>query len=159
VTGEAVRFRRARRDDLPRILELFGHLQPSRAWREDQDADAERLFATMLADPARHPLVAEVDGTVAGMLDVIIISNLSRDLSPWATFENLAVDPAYRRRGIARGLMREARDIAIAHGCYKAQFVSGMGRRDAHRIYDSIGFDHPVRGWRRYLKEVDLTGI
>jgi hypothetical protein len=34
-----------------------------------------------------------------------------------------------------------------------------MGRRDAHRIYDDIGFDYPVRGWRRYLKEVDLTGI
>lgn len=159
MSAEAVLFRRARRDDLPRILELFGHLQPQRAWREEQDDDAARLFAAMVDDPARHLLLAEVDGTVAGMLDVIIISNLSRDLSPWATFENLAVDPAFRRRGIARGLMLHARDVAVANGCYKAQFVSGMGRRDAHRIYDAIGFDYPVRGWRRYLKEVDLTGI
>lgn len=154
-----VLFRRAREGDLPRVLALFGYLQPRRAWREDQDGDAARLFASMVADPARHLLVAEVDGRVAGMLDVIIISNLSRDLSPWATFENLAVDPAFRRRGIARGLLLHARDVAVANGCYKAQFVSGMGRKDAHRIYDGIGFDHPVRGWRRYLKEVDLTGI
>jgi ribosomal protein S18 acetylase RimI-like enzyme len=159
VSAEGVLFRRAREDDLPRVLELFGHLQPQRGWREDQDADAARLFAEMVADPSRHLLVAEADGVVAGMLDVIIISNLSRDLSPWATFENLAVDPAFRRRGIARGLLLHARDVAVAHGCYKAQFVSGMGRKDAHRIYDGIGFDYPVRGWRRYLKEVDLTGI
>jgi GNAT superfamily N-acetyltransferase len=159
VSTGAVLFRRARRDDLSRILELFGYLQPVRAWREDQDEDAARLLATMVADPSRHLLVAEADGAVAGMLDVIIISNLSRDLAPRATFENLAVDPAFRRRGIARGLMLHGRDVAVANGCYKAQFVSGMGRKEAHRIYDAIGFDHPVRGWRRYLKEVDLTGI
>jgi GNAT superfamily N-acetyltransferase len=158
-TAGSVLVREAAVTDLDALRDLFVHLQPVRPWREDQDAQARAMLAAIVADPNRRLLVAEVDGAVAGMIDVIVVPNLNRDLRPWVTMENLAVAPAYRRRGLARALVGQGVEVAKSLGCYKVQFQSGARRTQAHALYESMGFDFPVRGFRRYLVDVDLTGI
>lgn len=140
--------------DLPVLRALFAQLQATPPWRDEQEPAARALMEATMADPDRDLLVAEADGRVVAMLDVVIVRNLSHGLRPWATFENLAVDPAHRRRGIARALIGRATDIARERGCYKAQFLSGATRVEAHRVYEAAGFDFPVRGFRRYLEDV-----
>lgn len=116
---------------------------------------ARALVEAFAGDPDRELLVAEADGRVAAMIDVVIVRNFSHGLRPWATFENLAVDPSFRRGGIARALIERATAIARERGCYKAQFLSGATRVEAHRLYEATGFDFPVRGFRRYLDDVE----
>jgi GNAT superfamily N-acetyltransferase len=63
----------------------------------------------------------------------------------------VVVDSSERRTGIASALMQSAFSLAIGAGCYKLQLLSGARRADAHGLYESVGMDAPVRGFRRYF--------
>jgi ribosomal protein S18 acetylase RimI-like enzyme len=72
-----------------------------RQMRADYPRDLEQLITDW--NQKAGFLVAEVDGEVRGYVDLLPL--------PWqqmAWAANLAVDPAYRRRGIAAGLLRHA---------------------------------------------------
>jgi len=56
------------------------------------------------------PLVAELDGKVVGHLDVIITDELP--LGHFLYLDVLGVHQAYRRRGVATALTREAERLA-----------------------------------------------
>jgi GNAT superfamily N-acetyltransferase len=117
----------------------------------DRQPASRRVFLRMLADPRRMVLVALLDARMVGTLDLIVVDNPTHNGAPWAAIENVVVDPEQRRRGVARALLASALELAKAAGCYKVQLVSGTGRSEAHPLYEEMGFDSPVRGFRRYL--------
>jgi hypothetical protein len=58
------------------------------------------LLRDILGMPGRSLLVAEVDDTVVGTIDLLIVPNVTHGGRPWAIVENLIVDEA--ARGAAR---------------------------------------------------------
>jgi GNAT superfamily N-acetyltransferase len=98
-------------------------------------------------------MIARVNGEAVGTIDVIVSPNLTREVHPFAIIENVVVAPAARRRGIGRQLVEAALDFARSCGCYKVQLVSANKRDAAHHLYDTMGFDADVSGYRRYLIE------
>jgi len=44
-------------------------------------------------------------------------------------------------RGIGRAMMEHAREECCKAGCYKFALSSNLNREDAHRFYDSLGFE------------------
>ena len=141
--------RQAQSDDLPAILRLLATMHDEHT--PPADDERTRLFAECLAQADRWILVSGLDAAVLGTVDLVVVQNLSRGCSPWSTVENLVVDPAFRRRGIATVLMQEALRLARLAGCYKLQLVSNEYRSAAHDFYVDLGFDAPVRGFRQYL--------
>lgn len=112
------------------------------------------VFASLLRQRGRHLLVGELD-RIVGTADLIVVENLSRDGRSWAMIENVVVEERFRRRGIATALLTEAVARATAGGCYKVQLISNETRSAAHELYRKLGFDAPVRGFRRYLEDVE----
>jgi len=94
----------------------------------------------------RRLLLAVVDDVAVGMLDTIVVPNLTRKLRPWA-----AILRAMRRHGVGRLLMEKAIEHARDRGCYKIQLVSAQARDEAHALYRASGFDADLQGYRRYL--------
>jgi GNAT superfamily N-acetyltransferase len=117
----------------------------------DRPAVGRRAFLRILADRRRMVLVAKRDGRLVGTLDLIVVDNVTHGGAPWAGVENVVVDPDERRSGVARALLVSALGLAEGAGCYKMQLLSGAHRADAHGLYEAMGFDAPVRGFRRYL--------
>ena len=138
-------------DILVHLLEIM-HFDANK--REANRAEVDLLRA-ILAQPLRRILVAEYEGAVVGTVDVLVVKNLSRGCSPWATVENLVVHPEFRRHGIGRALMGEAEDFARQHACYKIQLVSNEARGPAHALYENLGYRAKVEGFRKYLEEVE----
>jgi ribosomal-protein-alanine N-acetyltransferase len=65
---------------------------------------------------------------------------------------DVAVDPAWRRRGLARFLLRVAFRRAAAAGARTALLEVRAGNREALRLYESLGFARTgVR--RQYYRE------
>jgi GNAT superfamily N-acetyltransferase len=108
-------------------------------------------FRRTLSDPGRMVLGAARDDRLGGTLDLIVVDNVTHGGAPWAAIENVVVDPTERRRGVARAMLDDAVALAAEAGCYKVQLLSDARRPEAHALYESAGFDHPVRGFRRYL--------
>jgi len=116
-----------------------------------ESAAASPAMEAIMADPARHLLVATVGSKVLGTVDLLIAPNLTHHCEPWAVVENVVVAARARRHGLGRALMSRAIEIARAAGCYKVQLMSGMQRGPAHAFYRSIGMEPRYQGFKIYL--------
>lgn len=143
--------RPARLEDATALVGLYDEL----ADRPGAEAgDAPTLLGALeqiVADPARHLLVAELAGEPAGTADVLVAPNLTHHAKPWAIVENVVVAGRARRRGVGTALMGEIAEIARAAGCYKVMLLSGSERVEAHAFYAALGYRITSKGFKLYL--------
>lgn len=139
-----IRFRRARRDDVPAIVRLLADdaLGAGRERVEDPLPSAYLdAFAELDADPRETLLVAEdADGTVVGCLQLTETVGLSSVGMRRATIESVRIAASLRGRGVGAALVGHAVAIARDKGCGQVQLTSHVSRRDAHRFYERLGF-------------------
>ena len=69
---------------------------------------------------------------------LVLTTTLQRDT---AHIAQLAVDPAYRRRGLARALVEEASRRAGAAGCWRVTLLVADDNTAARDLYASLGFE------------------
>ncbi|MEV0003000.1 GNAT family N-acetyltransferase [Micromonospora sp. NPDC050980] len=136
-------------DDVDQVFDLLWQLAPA-----DDRPTPEALVAAwrdLHAQPGRELLLAHLGARPVGTLDTLVVANLTHGARPFMLVENVVVDRAARRRGVAGALMRAAVDRARSAGCYKIQLLSRRSRVEAHRFYESVGFTPSAAGYRRYL--------
>ena len=145
--------RTATEADIPRILELYRQLafEPAAEAPVPRNEDCRRVIDAIDSTPGQALLVIEEDGAVVGTAMLVIVPCLSHDATPWAAVENVVVDEAYRRRGIGKALMEEIAARCRAESCYKIQLLSHNRRPEAHRFYESLGYETSAQGFRLYL--------
>lgn len=144
--------REASAGDLPSVLRLLAQLplEPDEGYLPAA-SKAAGIFQRMLDAHGRTVLVAEEGGSLDGVLDLIVVENLTHGGAPWAIVENLVVDSGGRRRGIGKALMEEAVARAQRAGCYKVQLLSNVLRGEAHHFYGALGFKPNAQGFRLYF--------
>lgn len=139
-----IRFRRARRDDVPAIVRLLADdgLGRGRERVEDPLPDPYwRAFEEIDASPVHELVVAEdADGAVVGCLQLTYVAGLSRMGRRRAIVEAVRVASSLRGRGIGEAMMRDAIERAKAAGCGLVQLTTDRSRTDAHRFYERLGF-------------------
>ncbi len=69
---------------------------------------------------------------------LVLTTTLQRDT---AHIAQLAVDPAYRRRGLARALVEDASRRASAAGCWRVTLLVADDNTAARDLYASLGFE------------------
>jgi len=149
---ERVSVREADDGDLEGLLGLYEQLSgPLAEPVPDPAPDPREVIARVVADPARSLLVAELDGRLAGTVDVLVAPNLTHHAQPYALVENVVVAESARRRGVGRALMLRAIELAREAGCYKVNLISGNERTGAHDFHRSLGFEAIGQGFKRYL--------
>ncbi|GAA0359353.1 GNAT family N-acetyltransferase [Actinoallomurus spadix] len=132
-------FRSATRDDVPAIVALLAD-DAIGAGREG-DVDAYwAAFADIEADPRNHLIVADIDGEVAGTLQLTFIPGLSRMGTERAQIEAVRVGGAHRGQGLGHRMIEWAIGEARRRGCGLVQLTSDKRRTDAIRFYESLGF-------------------
>ncbi|MEF2965339.1 GNAT family N-acetyltransferase [Paenibacillus sp. M1] len=92
------------------------------------------------------------DDGLAGSLMGIVCEDLVGECKPFMVIENVIVSPKARRQGVATQLMLEIEDVARKRDCGYIIFVSGGQRKEAHRLYEKLGYkDESVEGFRKHL--------
>ena len=76
----------------------------------------EDAIARFLADANHHLLIAYDDGTPAGFVSGVEVTHPDKGTEMF--LYELGVDERFRRRGIARALLRELAAVARERGCY-----------------------------------------
>jgi GNAT superfamily N-acetyltransferase len=138
-------------EDIPRIVELFTY----GSLVEGKEDPAElALYRTALAEIDRGPgavLVAEVEGQLLGVCQLIVFRHLQNRGGLCAEVESVHVHPDHRSHGIGTILMRAAVQRAQELGCYRVQLTSNNARPEAHRFYERLGFEPSHRGFKLKL--------
>lgn len=140
---DALTVRAARREDVPRIVELLADdtLGATREALGDPLPDGYwAAFDEIDRDPRNRLLVGEVDGRVVATLQLTFLPGLSRRGAWRAQVEAVRVAREARGAGLGRRLMAVAIDEARARGCRVVQLTTDRSRVDAHRFYETLGF-------------------
>jgi GNAT superfamily N-acetyltransferase len=143
------------RDDVPRIVELLADddFGAERESPPDPDVDARywRAFDSIDADERHLLLVGEADGRVVATLQLSFLPSLTLRGTERAQLEGVRVDRSLRGGGVGRQLIEHALDIARDRGCGLVQLTTNKARTDAHRFYESLGFEATHEGMKLSL--------
>lgn len=145
-------FRPAGPADIPAIVEMLADDMLGRAREGAPDdpcyADA---FAAVAADPNEVLAVAEVEGVVAGCVQIGFIPGLSRRGAWRGQIEGVRVATPYRGRGLGEAMIRWAVEQCRTRGCATVQLTTDKRRSDAHRFYARLGFEASHEGMKLSL--------
>jgi GNAT superfamily N-acetyltransferase len=137
--------------DLGSVVALLEHGSLVEGKEDPSDLSPYR---EALAEIDRQPggvLVAEVEGEVVGVCQLIVFRHLQSRGGMCAEIESVHVHPDRRGGGIGHVLMQTAIRHARELGCYRVQLTSNMARPDAHRFYESLGFTSSHQGFKLAL--------
>jgi GNAT superfamily N-acetyltransferase len=119
-----------------------------RPWAK-RDHEAVQRLLSLLAPEAvvvagdAPTYVAEVDGRAVGMVTVCVFTTLT---GKKAYLDHLVVARGWRRRGVARDLMRHAIDLATTAGASRLDLTASDAKVAARTLYGSLGFQERETG-------------
>ena len=135
-----LQIRDATDDDLPGILRVLA-ASGIDGGRSFSLAEA-RAHLTQIRARSNYRLLAAVTANeVVGTYSLILVDKLGKRGTPSGVVEDVAVDPARQGQGIGRAMMAHALEECRKAGCYKLALSSNVKRPDAHRFYESLGFE------------------
>ena len=153
--NEAPRIRLAEERDVARIVELYRELTITDSQvehsRKPTLTDYQLVFAEIRSDPRQKLFVVEIDGEVVGTIELLIIPNLSHNGTPFAFLENLIVTEKHRKKGLGRMLLEHAAELARKSGCHMVELCSDVRRKEAHKLYGSMGFEVQAHCFRLFF--------
>ncbi|MBZ4419338.1 GNAT family N-acetyltransferase [Myxococcus sp. RHSTA-1-4] len=140
--------RRAEGRDIAALAALYQSLVPDNPRIRVLPERVEGLRS----DPASLLIVAEVAGEVRGTVFVTLCADVMFGERPYAVLENFVVAPAARGQGLGTRLLSHAEALCREHACTKMMLLSAVGRTDAHRLFERLGFRGDLsRGFKKYL--------
>jgi N-acetylglutamate synthase-like GNAT family acetyltransferase len=132
--------RKAEESDIPSILELLTEL--------DLDGDealslseATDLFRRIQTYPDYAIYLAESDGKPVGTYALLFMDKLEHGGIPSGIVDSVAVSCEHQGKGIGKAMMLHAQAQCTLKGAYKLMLSSNMTRKNAHKFYESLGFE------------------
>ncbi|MBS1616998.1 MAG: GNAT family N-acetyltransferase [Bacteroidetes bacterium] len=152
-------YRRANSTDIPQMLPLWRYLI-------DIHAPMERMFETVegaeskfaeflksLLDKENYLIaVAEDEGKIAGY----VISHVSQTPEVFVLrrkmyVQDMVIEPAYRRQGVARKLMDVVLAFAKEQQVEKIDLLVAVQNEGANKFWREMGFHHAINYMNLYL--------
>ncbi len=147
----ALVFRQAQEEDVEAIRTLLADDALGQTREDLSEAGLERYLRAFLEidrDERNVLMVAELNGTVVGTYQVTYIPYLSRGGNERVLIEAVRVRSDLRGNGIGRHMMLHAIRVARERGCLLAQLTTDKSRPQAHRFYQSLGFEATHEGMK-----------
>jgi GNAT superfamily N-acetyltransferase len=110
-----------------------------------------RAFEAIDCDEGQVLAVAKRDGKVVGTLQLSFIRYLTYRGGLRGQIEGVRIDSSVRGEGIGRRMCEWAIDQARQRGCHMVQLTTNKRRSDAHRFYESLGFEATHEGMKLHL--------
>lgn len=133
IDASAITLREARGDDAPALQILIAALGYDVGL-----ADLEARIPAMAA--AGTPVLVAATAQPVACLTWSIMPVLHRPTSV-GRVSMLVVDPTLRGQGVGAALMAEAERRIRAKGCALVEVTSNRSRVDAHRFYETLGYE------------------
>ena len=138
--------REAKLTDAPTIARLVTQLgYPT------SSIQMEKRLQILLAHSDYITLVAEVSGSVVGLVGVYL-GHAIEFSTTYGRLTGLVVDEKWRGRGIGKMLMEYIERWSREQGATLITLTSGKQRAQAHRFYESLGYDETGL---RFVKRLD----
>jgi len=137
---------------LNRFVHDMHHVRRPDYYKAPRTDEAAAWFRERLQHPLPAAWIAEEGGAAVGYVLALFherADNAFRQPRRWCEIDQIAVDPAWRRRGVGRGLMHAALEEARARGYPDVELSSWAFNTDAHALFRGLGFEPRVVTFER----------
>ena len=131
--------REIKENELNELLELYTHLHETGI--PEQSEKLAETWATIINDKNHHIIVAEKNSKLVSSVVCVIISNLTRNIRPYAFVENVVTHSDFRKQGYATACLNYAREIAKKENCYKMMLLTSAKTEDTLNFYKKAGYN------------------
>ncbi|TBC74147.1 GNAT family N-acetyltransferase [Rhizobium leguminosarum] len=138
--------RPASRSDLPGLMTLYRHLNPTDPVLDQ--ALAEERFSAILLQPGMTVFIGYAGDVAAATVTSVVVPNLTRSGAPYGLIENVVTHTDHRKRGYAGAVIRHAIADAWNAGCYKVMLLTGSKNPATLRFYENCGFVQDKTGYQ-----------
>ena|SRR5690349_10851645 len=156
MTRPNIRFRLAKREDLPSIVRMLAddNLGSQREKVDDPLPESYYVaFDQIETDPNHELIVVERNGEVIGTLHLMFLPSISFQGQLRAQIESVRVDKRFQSQGIGSALMQWSMQRAKERGAHVVQLTTHKTRLDAHRFYERLGFKGSHLGMKMTLND------
>lgn len=133
--------------DLPYLLKFYVELLPI---KQDYKI-SKKKYQRIMFDNNYIILVAKHQDTVIGTLTGVICKSIAWGGYNFMVLDYLYVDDKYRNMGVATSLFKEIEEYAIKKFCGYIFFTSSSKNKQAHKLYEKLGYSNDVIGFRKVL--------
>jgi diamine N-acetyltransferase len=123
------------------FIETFGHLYRPADLEEFLETNSEAKWQANLTDPQVAIRVAEIDGELAGFVELAPKKLPYETASPALELRRLYLRSSAHGRGIADELMKWALQEAAARGAHELVLSVYVDNHRARRFYERHGFE------------------
>ena len=146
-----VTFRTATKDDLKAIVAMLADDDIGENRETALPDEYLHAFEAMESEHYNKIIIAELDGAIAGSLQLVFVPGLSRGGAKRGIIESVRVKSALRGQSVGTALMKEAIRLAREGGCKLVQLTSDKRRSRAHLFYRRLGFEQSHIGFKKDL--------
>jgi len=141
--------RLASSSDLKAVAELNAEVQQLHVasrpdqFKSPQLSELEQWFSQLLQNPAAKVWVADISSVPVAYAVILVREGQETPFSParkWWNIDQLGVQAAHRRNGIARALIGKIISEARAHDVAELELSSWAFNQNAHAVFASLGF-------------------
>lgn len=131
--------REANTNDLDEILQLYLYLHETSI--PEDSRNLREIWDNIINDKNHHLIVCEIDGKIVSSCVCVVISNLTRNVRPYAFIENVVTHGNYRNKGYATACLDYAKQIAEESNCYKMMLLTGSKEESTLNFYQNAGYN------------------
>ena len=117
---------------------------------ETTKSEMEMRLQRIATDERYRTFVAVCDGNVCGMIGTLTYPSIEHN-DPSGRIVALVILRTMRRRGIGRALIATVEKDFAQRGIRRIALNTQLAREDAHKFYESLGYER--NGWR-YVKQL-----
>lgn len=152
VDGELFRVQRARRTDVPALVQLLADDPIGQAREGAELGHYERAYDAVARDSSHYLAVVRDDADrVVGTMQLTILPGLSRGGATRMQIEGVRVASSHRGRGLGAAMLTWAHDHGAQRGATLAQLTTDRAREQARAFYLRMGYEESHAGLKRTL--------
>lgn len=140
-----VNIRKAKAKDIPAIVELY----KKENWLGNENSIEKIIKNYNYKSKRDYLLVAEYKGKIIGTITFSINKAYAFNCMGYIVFDYLVVQKEYRGKKVGKQIINYINELAKKKNVESIWFVSSIGRKKSHNIYEKLGFDDPVKGFRK----------
>ena len=149
-----MKFREANQEDLPAIIELFYDDKLGKTREKPSESVSKPYLSAFeeISDDKNNTIyVAEHDSRIIGVMQLTMISTLTRNGTKRAQIEGVRIHSDCRGQGFGSKLMQFAIEKAKESGCGIVQLTTDKSREEAHQFYLQLGFSDDHLGMKIFI--------
>lgn len=137
--------RRACREDLPELVQLYRHLVPDDVPVSNERA--EEIWERFSHYGDSGIFLGLIDGRQAATCTLVVVPNFVRSGASYALIENVVTHAHFRGQGHGKAVLLAAVDAAWSLGCYKVMLLTSSKEPATLGFYRNAGFQTTKTGF------------